>query len=101
MLWVMQRRLMIALLALAQILQWAREKRTELLCLLGAQCNICNAAKNLVFDCIIPCGDYHHRLDTSARMSFYRKQHKEKNLQVLCKKCNDKKSAQDANHSPF
>lgn len=53
----------------------------------------------LTFDCIIPCGDKHHRMDTSARMSFYRKQLREGNLQLLCAPCNTTKAhTEDREH---
>jgi 5-methylcytosine-specific restriction endonuclease McrA len=75
--------------------QWARQKRFELLFLLGGHCVECGTEEDLTFDCKHPCGDAHHRMDTSHRMSFYRRQHREKNLQILCRKCNTKKSVQD------
>lgn len=59
--------------------------------LLGNCCAQCGTDKKLTFDCKVPCGDRHHRMDTSARMSFYHRQHREDNLQILCKWCNGKK----------
>lgn len=75
--------------------KWARQKRFELMFKLGGHCVHCGTEDELTFDCIHPCGDAHHRMDTSHRMSFYVRQHREKNLQILCKKCNTKKSVND------
>lgn len=74
----------------------ARQRRFELMFELGGVCKHCGGSKNLEFDCIIPCGDGHHRMDTSHRMSFYYQQHRLRNLQILCRRCNNKKSVQDA-----
>ena len=71
---------------------WARRARLQLLHALGGVCAECFSAERLEFDCIVPCGDAHHRMDTSARMSFYRAQHRAGNLQVLCSTCNGQKS---------
>lgn len=73
----------------------ARQRRFELLFELGGCCRECQAVERLEFDCIEPCGDAHHRMDTSHRLSFYYRQHKQKNLQVLCKKCHGKKSVRE------
>ena len=59
--------------------------------LLGKKCSCCGSREDLTFDCIRPCGDKHHKLDTSARMSFYRRMFREFNLQLLCDDCNIKK----------
>ena len=72
--------------------EWARRKRAELMAELGGECMACGTRENLEFDCKIPCGDKHHKMDTSARMSFYRKQHRAGNLQVLCEFHNNQKS---------
>lgn len=74
---------------------WARRARVRLKITLGSQCSKCARKEPevvLVFDCIKPCGDAHHRMDTSQRMSFYHQQHEEKNLQLLCDGCNTEKS---------
>lgn len=68
---------------------------------LGTFCQHCGKEDDLEFDCIIPCGDAHHKYDTSQRMSFYWQQHKKKNIQVLCSKCNSKKSLSDKETIPF
>ena len=81
--------------------QWARDKRIDLLLQLGYACAHCNATEELEFDCITPCGDGHHRLDTARRISFYLRQYREKNLQILCSKCNNKKSVIDKQTYPF
>lgn len=68
--------------------------------LLGEQCAHCgigehvernNKPVRLTFDCIVPCGDLHHKMDTSSRMCFYRKQLRLNNLQLLCDKCQSEK----------
>lgn len=66
-------------------------RRLYLLHLCGDQCEWCGTKKDLEFDCKIPCGDAHHRMDTSHAMSFYWKQWLAGNLQLLCQKCNAKK----------
>lgn len=73
--------------------EWARRQRAALMEILGPRCNYCGDTepKTLEFDCVKPMGDKHHRMDTSARMSFYRRQFREGNLQVLCRYCNNTK----------
>ncbi len=77
--------------------QWARNARFLLTFELGGQCFRCGTDKDLDFDCIVPQGDRHHKMDTSARMSFYRRQHREnKNVQLLCRtKCHKIKNAEE------
>lgn len=75
--------------------EWARRKRVELTELLGGKCAQCGSTEGLEFDCKQACGDRHHRMDTSARMSFYRAQHKAGNLQLLCSPCNTRKSGDE------
>ena len=74
---------------------WARVARARLMETLGNRCVECGSLAPLVFDCIDPTGDAHHRMDTSARMSFYFRQHQAGNLQILCDACNTRKSASD------
>ena len=71
--------------------EWARQKRRELMALLGDVCAHCGGTENLEFDCIRPRGHRHHRGDASQRMCFYRLQFREGNLQVLCGVCNARK----------
>jgi 5-methylcytosine-specific restriction endonuclease McrA len=78
--------------------EWARKARFELMFKLGGACSVCGTDRDLDFDCIIPQGPAHHRdMDTSHRMSFYRRQHAEGNLQLLCRrnKCHSKKTVAD------
>lgn len=77
---------------------WARAQRAILLEQLGGKCVECGTTENLTFDCIEPQGDRHHKLDTSARMSFYRRQLWLNNLQVLCQKHNSKKAAREPDY---
>lgn len=73
--------------------EWAKRARAELLRILGGKCVACGTDVKLTFDCIKPNGDRHHRMDPSARLCFYRKQHKAGNLQILCDACNTAKAA--------
>jgi len=77
--------------------EWARRARARLVACFGGECCKANGHCNgqLEFDCIIPQGDEHHRKDTSARMSFYHKQHRIGNLQLLCSFHHALKSTQD------
>lgn len=69
----------------------ARRHRAQLLLELGNLCAQCGSGSDLTFDCIIPQGHLHHSMDASARMCFYRKQHKVGNIQILCRRCNSRK----------
>ena len=73
----------------------ARERRIELMMVLGYACVKCGAEDDLEFDCIEPQGDHHHRMDTSHRMCFYWRQYRAGNLQILCSKCHNIKTADD------
>lgn len=76
--------------------EWARQTRDKLFDLLGRYCAKCSTDQKLEFDVIIPTGDdKHHRvMEWSWRMSFYRAQYDRGNLQVLCDRCNTRKSNQ-------
>lgn len=77
--------------------EWARKARRALIAQLGGVCVACGTAEDLELDCIIPRGDEHHRLDTSARISFYRREaFAHSNVQLLCSRCHAFKSAIDA-----
>lgn len=71
----------------------ARTHRAQLLLELGNLCVQCGSGSDLTFDCIIPQGHLHHSMDASARMYFYRKQHRAGNIQILCRRCNGRKGA--------
>lgn len=73
----------------------AKERRKELLHLLNNVCKHCGTTENLTFDCIQSKGDKHHKYDTSQRMCFYWREHRNGNIQILCDKCNSKKRAQE------
>lgn len=75
--------------------EWARKARQELMNILGGCCATCKTTKDLEFDCILNRGDRHHKLDTSARMSFYRAEHMRGNLQILCRLHNNIKSSNE------
>lgn len=70
---------------------WARRARARLVAQLGGKCCDCGATEDLQFDCRVPCGDAHHGMDTSARMSFYHAQFQKANLALRCAKCNSAK----------
>lgn len=83
--------------------KWAREKKAELFLVLGGTCHSkgCTNTKRLEFDCIIPQGDAHHKLDQARRMSFYLRQLENNNLQLLCPKCHAKKSVKEQADEPY
>ncbi len=74
---------------------WARAARARLIAALGGRCAACGLDTCLEFDCRSPKGDKHHRMDTSSRMSFYNEQHKTGNLQLLCERCHNRKTAEE------
>lgn len=85
---------------------WAAKARDALMAKLGGKCVKCGTADNLTFDCIMPQGDTHHKMSFDRRMSFYRAQDREGNLQLLCKPHNGAKgdsieSAALDNPNPF
>jgi hypothetical protein len=59
--------------------------------ILGSECAACGATEDLTFDCIQSCGHAHHRLSAPERISFYRKQLRAGNVQLLCASCNSLK----------
>ena len=70
---------------------WARRERARLIIVLGAKCVDCGATDRLTFDCKIAMGPDHHKLDTSARISFYRSMLAVDNLALRCHSCNSRK----------
>jgi hypothetical protein len=48
---------------------------------------ICHSRDNLQFHCIKRRGHAHHAMDASARMSFYRAEARQGNIQLLCGGC--------------
>jgi len=63
---------------------WNNARRERLLRQLGGKCARCGTTENLTFDCIRPTGDRHHRMSSVQRMSYYLRQARMGNLQVLC-----------------
>ena len=83
--------------------QWAAKARLTLRRELGMKCARCGSKyySKLQFDVMQPCDNgRHHKLDWSARMSFYRAQHRLNNIQLLCPDCHAGKTYQEnyANH---
>lgn len=75
---------------------WAAKARDALMAELGGCCAACGTTEKLTFDCIDPQGDKHHKVEWSARISFYRKQYREhKNIQILCEEHQNVKSRID------
>lgn len=72
--------------------RWAQTKRRELMFILGDHCAHCGLADNLTFDCIRPVNEGHHQMSSAARMTFYTRQTRAGNVQILCAACNVKKS---------
>lgn len=70
---------------------WARRERDRLHALLGGKCQACGTSKDLTLDCKIPMGGDHHRIEWSARISFYRAMLTLGNLALLCGTCNARK----------
>lgn len=68
--------------------EWARAKKQELRNKLGNICAWmnCTATEKLQFDCIQAMGHGHHRCGQRKRASFYWRQYKADNLQLLCPK---------------
>lgn len=64
---------------------WAKKSREKLRKLLGNCCAIYGCENiNLEFDCIEPRGDKHHKFDSDRRNTFYWKEYRAGNLQLLC-----------------
>ena len=74
----------------------AKERRIELMMALGYCCAQCGSEQKLEFDCIEPRGDEHHKMDTSHRMCFYWREHRKKNVQILCEPCHAIKTKKDS-----
>ena|SRR5438552_1668934 len=74
---------------------WGRNVMKKLRQLLSNKCRKCGAENNLEFDCIVPRGHQHHMLAIPSRATFYRREMEAGNLQLLCEKCHNKKSAAD------
>src|SRR6266850_1261106 len=75
--------------------EWAKRARAALVQELGGCCVDCGSTRKLEFDCEIPQGDKHHKMDTSARICFYRKQHSNGNVRLRCKTDHRIKTSRD------
>lgn len=74
---------------------WGRRTIERLRAVLGNVCNHCGARENLELDCIKPQGHGHHAAGANARACFYRRQLRQGNLQILCRSCHEKKTADE------
>ena len=70
-------------------------KKVEQLAQLGGVCVSCGSNENLERDCITPRGDEHHKMSTDQRATFYAREIKAGNVQLLCKDCHTKKTVVD------
>jgi hypothetical protein len=70
---------------------WAAATRKRMIIILGEHCAACGATDHLTFDCCEPMGDSHHRKSAPERITFYRKQMRAGNVQLLCNECNSLK----------
>lgn len=79
----------------------AKRKREELRELLGNFCadGFCPNT-DLEFDCIKPMGDKHHKFDSCRRNTFYWRQYKVGNLQLLCNEHHQEKTAKETHGRP-
>ena len=74
--------------------RWAEKIRFELLFLLGGYCKLCGVIKDLEFDHVIPIDWIPSAKSQSQRAAEYRREFRKGNLQILCKKCHAKKTAE-------
>lgn len=72
---------------------WASNEKLRMKIILGGKCVICGIRECLTFDCIVPTGHEHHRIGSTARVTFYREQMRKGNLQLLCSAHNSSKGA--------
>lgn len=67
---------------------WAARWRVRITLSLGGKCIDCMTCIDLTFDVREPVAQEHHTLESSARMSFYRRQWRAGNLCLRCRRCN-------------
>jgi 5-methylcytosine-specific restriction endonuclease McrA len=67
--------------------QWARVTRARLIRSYGGKCSCCGGTEHLQFHLLRPAREGHHGRDTSSRTSFYRRQARQANLQLVCARC--------------
>lgn len=73
----------------------AASARRELLVAMGCRCVRCSSFENLEFDCIVPTGHVHHGMEWPRRVRFYWQELLRGNLQLLCKTCHVRKTAEE------
>lgn len=75
--------------------EFAHRKKSAILEVLGNKCAACGSKDNLEFDVIVPQEtpkSHHEKFSFAQRMIFYCRQLSAGNLQVLCSRCNSRKS---------
>jgi 5-methylcytosine-specific restriction endonuclease McrA len=75
--------------------QWARISLSRLKAALGNCCNVCGSSEAPQFDCIRPRGHRHHAESITFRATFYWREARQGNLQLLCESCHRRKSARE------
>ena len=75
--------------------RWARESLDRLRIALNGRCNRCGDKEHLEFDCIKPQGHKHHSQGIGFRATFYWRQARAGNLQLLCRNCHSLKTLTD------
>ena len=78
-----------------KVKDWARKRLEYLRRTLGGQCFKCGMTYRLEFDCISPKGDAHHKLSTDQRATFYAREIRSGNVQLLCERCHRKKTSSE------
>ena len=74
---------------------WGRKRLAALRMILGGKCRVCGSTERLEFDCIVPTDYRHHTLGISGRATYYWRQARMGNVQVLCSSCHGRKTAMD------
>ena len=73
----------------------AARLKFELATALGGKCSRCPAVSALEFDCVVPQGPAHHRLDFPAKIRWYWQEYSRGNLQLLCRACHQRKTVEE------
>ena len=73
----------------------ARRSRAALELELGGRCARCPETRALEFDCVVSKGDAHHLMPWPRRIRWYWLEHLAGNIQLLCRKCHNLKTARE------